>query len=64
MPISELQSQTRDAYADALKVVWGVMCLLSAVGLAATFFTKEFSLDRKDKKDVNFSHLTKGAETF
>jgi hypothetical protein len=51
MPVGELQTEVKQVYADALKVVWGVMCLVSAVGLAATFFTKEFSLDEPHKMD-------------
>lgn len=54
MPAGELQSQTKDAYADALKIVWGVMCILSAIGLTVTFFTKEYFLDNKDKKGIDF----------
>jgi hypothetical protein len=51
MPAGELQTEVKQAYAGALKVVWGVMCGVSAIGLAATFFTKEFSLDGPDKMD-------------
>jgi hypothetical protein len=49
MPAGELQTEVKQAYADALKVVWGVMCFVSAVGLAVTFFTKEYSLDNPQR---------------
>lgn len=54
MPVGELQTETKQAYADALRIVWGVMCGISAIGLIATFFTKEFSLDGPDKMEQGF----------
>ena len=53
MPAGELRSETQQAYADALKVVWAVMCGVSALGLVATFFTEEFSLDGPGKMHHN-----------
>ena len=35
------------SYANALKVVWLVMCILSAVALVSSLFTKHFDLDRE-----------------
>ncbi|KAK8054465.1 major facilitator superfamily domain-containing protein [Apiospora phragmitis] len=37
------------AYADALKVVWMVMCVLSGVAMIGSFFIKHISLDREHK---------------
>lgn len=45
MPVGELQTEIKQTYADTLKIIWAVMCAVSAIGLAATFITKEYSLD-------------------
>jgi hypothetical protein len=35
------------AYADSLKIVWGVMCALSGVAMIGSFFVRKVSLDRE-----------------
>ena len=35
------------AYADSLKIVWGVMCALSGVAMIGSFFVRKVSLDRQ-----------------
>jgi hypothetical protein len=49
IPNGEMQEDAKQVYADALKIVWGVMCGVSMIGLAVTIFTKEYSLDAPDK---------------
>jgi hypothetical protein len=35
------------AYADSLKIVWGVMCALSGVAMIGSFFVRKVGLDRE-----------------
>lgn len=51
MPDGQLKIDTKQVYADALKVIWGTMCAVSMLGLAATFFTEEYSLDQPGKDE-------------
>lgn len=37
------------AYADSLKIIWIVMCALSAAGLAVSLFTKAYTLNQEHK---------------
>ncbi|KAH7391344.1 major facilitator superfamily domain-containing protein [Cadophora sp. MPI-SDFR-AT-0126] len=43
------KTQLIQAYADALKIIWVVMCALSAVGLVASLATKGYSLNQEHK---------------
>ncbi|KAL2063446.1 hypothetical protein VTL71DRAFT_5251, partial [Oculimacula yallundae] len=43
------KTQLVQAYADALKMIWVVMCALSAVGLVGSLATKGYSLDQEHK---------------
>jgi len=43
------KTQLIQAYADALKMIWVVMCALSAVGLVASLATKGYSLNQEHK---------------
>lgn len=47
MPSGLRKEHLLQAYADALKIVWAVMCALSGVGLIGSLFVKKVSLDRK-----------------
>jgi hypothetical protein len=40
------KAMLKQAYADALKVVWATTCALSAVAFIVSFLTQELSLDR------------------
>jgi ribonuclease PH len=51
LPSSDLDIEVKQLFADALKVVWAVMCAVSALGLGLTFFTEEFTLDEPVKDD-------------
>ena len=46
MPLGQTRTDLSQAYADALKVIWAVMCGLSALGLLSSLFVRELSLDR------------------
>lgn len=46
MPLGLARTQLIQAYADALKVIWAVMCGLSAVAGIASLFTHAYSLDQ------------------
>jgi hypothetical protein len=37
------------AYADSLKIIWIVMCALSAAGLTVSLFTKAYTLNQEHK---------------
>lgn len=67
MPDSTMKTELIGAYADSLKIVWAVMCVLSTTALVGSFFVRKYSLDRalnteqglvdgkkgKEKSDVN-----------
>ncbi|KAL1301487.1 hypothetical protein AAFC00_005733 [Neodothiora populina] len=42
------------SYADALKIVWAVICGLAFLGLCTSLFTRHFSLDRPLETDQGF----------
>lgn len=46
LPASSEKTDLIQAYADSLKVVWGVMCALSGVAMVGSFFMRRKSLDR------------------
>ncbi|KAF2464048.1 MFS general substrate transporter [Lindgomyces ingoldianus] len=46
LPEGDMKHQLRVSYTDALKYIWIVMTVLAAVALAASLFTKAYSLDR------------------
>jgi len=50
------RTQLIQAYADSLKIIWVVMCALSAVGLLASLFTKGYSLNQKHDTLQGFEH--------
>ena len=39
------KTDIRQAYSDALRIVWAAMCAVAAVGLVVSFFTVEYTLD-------------------
>ncbi|KAK7959031.1 uncharacterized protein PG986_003885 [Apiospora aurea] len=49
MPAGLQKTELVQAYADALKTVWMVMCVLSGVATIGSFFIKQISLDREHK---------------
>ncbi|KAK8063058.1 hypothetical protein PG997_015155 [Apiospora hydei] len=49
MPAGLQKTELVQAYADALKTVWMVMCVLSGVAMIGSFFIKQISLDREHK---------------
>ena len=51
MPGGSTKTALKDAYADALKTAWIVMCALSAACLVGSFFVNHVSLDRELKTD-------------
>ncbi len=46
----------RVAYADALKIVWGVMCAFAGAALFLSFFTQGLSLDRELVTEQGYKH--------
>lgn len=57
-----MRNQLIEAYADALKMIWVVMCALSAVGLLASLATKGYSLDQEHKTLQGFKEQEKLAD--
>ena len=58
----EAAGQVRDliqAYADALKIVWVVMCALSAVAMISSFWIKSYDLDQPLKTEQGFKEEEK-----
>ncbi|KAK7998931.1 DNA repair protein RAD50 [Apiospora marii] len=51
MPAGPEKTELIQAYADALKTVWMVMCILSGVAMIGSFFIKHISLDREHKTE-------------
>lgn len=62
MPVGAMRTELIQTYADALKVVWGVMCIVSAAGLVATVFTTEYSLSEPEKMDYESEEDTEQNE--
>ncbi|KAI9812466.1 MAG: hypothetical protein M1827_004697 [Pycnora praestabilis] len=56
---SEEKLQLITSYADALKIVWAVMCGLAAVALVASLFIKGLSLDVALDTEQGFQHKNK-----
>ncbi|MCJ1476574.1 hypothetical protein MMC13_005240 [Lambiella insularis] len=48
------KAQLVQAYADSLKVIWMVMCALSAVGLLSCFLVKAYTLDIELQTEQGF----------
>lgn len=46
MPLGQDRTDLTQAYADALKVVWAVMCGVGGCGFIASLFIKHYPLDR------------------
>ena len=46
MPVGAARTELVDAYAEALKVVWVVLCVLAGVGLLLGFAIRDYPLDR------------------
>ena len=53
------KAQLIQAYADSLKVVWIVMCALSAAALLSSIFIKGYSLDREHNTEQGFQDKEK-----
>ena len=56
MPQSLAKKDLIQSYADALKIVWMTMAVLSATALIASLWTQHFSLDRELETDQGFKH--------
>lgn len=54
MPESVARTDLVQSYADALKVIWIVMCGLSAVAFVASLWTQHFDLDRELETEQGF----------
>jgi hypothetical protein len=50
------KTQLIQAYADSLKIIWIVMCALSAVAMVANVFIKGYSLEQEHKTLQGFDH--------
>ena len=48
------RTQLVQSYADSLKSVWIVMCVLAGVALLSSFFIKGFELDRALETEQGF----------
>ena len=59
LPAGEMKDQLKDSYTDALKWIWVVMTVLSAVALIASLFTKAYALDRALETEQGFKEEKK-----
>ena len=67
MPQSLEKTDLVQIYADALKIIWAIMCALSGIALIASLWTQHFDLDRiletdhgfkyEERKDIENEHL-------
>ena len=62
MPEGIQKAALVQSYADALKVVWLVMCCLSAVALITSLWTQHFSLDVELETEQGFKYTEKSQE--
>ena len=56
MPPSQAKTDLVQSYADALRVIWAVMCALSGVALIASLWTEGIDLNRELETDHGFMH--------
>lgn len=54
MPEGLMKQQLKDSYTDALKYIWIVMTVFSAVALVASLFTKAYALDTALETEQGF----------
>jgi hypothetical protein len=59
MPAGEMKEQLRTSYTDALKYIWIVMTVLSALALFATMFIDEYSMDTALETEMGFKDKDK-----
>jgi hypothetical protein len=59
MPAGLMKEQLRESYTDALKYIWIVMTVLSAVALFSTLFIDEFDLNTEMDNDRGFKDKDK-----
>jgi MFS family permease len=59
MPAGEMKEQLRTSYTDALKYIWIVMTVLSALALFATLFIDEYSMDTALETEMGFKDKDK-----
>lgn len=54
MPAGAMKVQLRESYTDALKYIWIVMTVFSAVSLVATLFIDEYNMDTEMDHEMGF----------
>ncbi len=59
MPAGPDKSDLIQAYADALKVVWVVMCAVAGLAMVASWWTVGFDLDRPLETEQGFEYERK-----
>lgn len=62
MPASVLKNNLIQAYADALSVIWMVMCGLAGIGLVTSFFLKEYSMQMEHATKQGFQERVSVAD--
>ena len=62
MPEGIQKTALIQSYADALKVIWLVMCCLSAVALITSLWTQHFSLDVELKTEQGFKYTERSED--
>jgi hypothetical protein len=62
MPASLARTQLVKSYTDALRYVYIVLCVLAAIAMVASFFTKALPLDRELETDQGFRHQDRVAD--
>ena len=62
MPQSVAKTDLIQSYADALKIIWIVMCALSAVALVTSFWIQHFDLNKELETDHGFNHDVKKSD--
>lgn len=59
MPAGDMKDQLRESYTDALKYIWIVATVLSALALVSSAWTKAYDLNRANESEQGFKHKEK-----
>jgi hypothetical protein len=62
LPDGDMKLQLRESYTDALRYIWIVMTVFAAIALAASVFTKHYSLDAALESDQGFKEKRKSSD--
>ena len=62
MPAGDMKDQLRESYTDALKYIWIVMTVFSAVALMSSIFVKSYDMNGALETEMGFKDKDKVAD--